>query len=61
MESTKYAGNLAEKNIAKHTGLRSGTEVKFHGLVWVVVLGLGVRYNYRGCGRETERQRLLTA
>ena len=46
MESTKYAGNLAEKNIAKHPGLRSGTEVKFHDLVWVVVLGLGVRYNY---------------
>ena len=46
MESTKHAGNLAEKNIAKHTGLRSGTEVKFHDLVWVVVLGLGVRYNY---------------
>ena len=46
MESTKYAGNLAEKNIAKHTGLRSGTEVKFHDLVWVVVLGLGVRHNY---------------
>ena len=46
MESKKYVGNLAEKNIAKHIGLRSGTEVKFHALVWVVVLELGVRYNY---------------
>ena len=34
----KHAENLDAKNIAKYTGLRSGTEVEFRGLVWVVVL-----------------------
>ena len=42
----KHAENLVAKNIAKYTGLRSGTGVKFRGLVWVVVLALGVGYNY---------------
>ena len=38
MGSMKYVENLAAKNIAKYTGLRSGTEVEFLDLVWVVVL-----------------------
>ena len=38
MGSVKHAENLVAKNIAKNTGLRSGTEVEFRGLVWVVVL-----------------------
>ena len=42
----KYAENLVVKNIAKTTSIRSGTEVEFRGLVWVVVLALGVGYNY---------------
>ena len=33
MGSVKRAENLAEKNIAKSTGLRSVTEVDFRGLV----------------------------
>ena len=57
MESTKYAGNLAEKNIAKHTGLRSGMGVKFHALVWVVVLELGVRYNYVAVVGEKQKDK----
>ena len=46
MGSVKHAGNLVVKTIAKHTGLKSGTEVKYRALVWVVVLVLGVRFNY---------------
>ena len=38
MESMKYPENLVATNIAKYTGLRSGKEVKFRGLVWAVVL-----------------------
>ena len=46
MGNVKYVENLAAKNIAKIIGLTSGTEVKYRGLVWVVVLVLGVRFNY---------------
>ena len=49
----KYAENLVAKNIAKTTGIRSGTEVEFRGI--------GIRSQIqlcRGCGRETERKRL---
>ena len=46
MGSVKHVENLAAKNIAKHTGLKSGTEVKYRALVWVAVLVLGARYNY---------------
>ena len=42
----KYAENFVAMNIVKYTGLRSGTELKFRGLIWLVVLVLGVRYNY---------------
>ena len=42
----KYAENLVAKNIAKTTGIRSGTEAELRGLVCAVVLALGVRYNY---------------
>ena len=38
MGSVKHAENLVAKNIAKYTGLRSGTAVEFQDLVWVVVL-----------------------
>ena len=38
MGSVKHAENLVAKNIAKYTGLRSGTEVEFRALVLVVVL-----------------------
>ena len=55
----KYAGNLVAKNIAKTTGIRSGTEVEFRGLVWAVVLALGARYNYVvAVSEKKERQRL---
>ena len=60
MGSVKYARNLAAKNVAKYTGLRSGTEVKFRGLVWVVVLGLGVRYNYAAAVGEKQKDKDLT-
>ena len=58
MGSIKYAENLVATNIAKHTGLRSGTEVKFRDLVWVVALVRSQIQLCRGCGRETERKRL---
>ena len=38
MGSMKHAEHLVATIIAKYTGLRSGTEVEFRGLVWVVVL-----------------------
>ena len=55
----KYAENLAAKNIAKHTGIRSGTEVEFRDLVWAVVLALGVRYNYVVAAGEKQREKGL--
>ena len=42
----KYAENLVAKNIAKTTGIRSGTEEEFRSLVWVVAVVSGVRFNY---------------
>ena len=57
MGSVKYAGNLAAKNIAKFTGPSSGMEVKFRYLVWVVVLALGVRYNYAAVVDEKKKDK----
>ena len=55
----KYAENLVAKNIAKTTGIRSGTEVEFSGLVCVVVLELGVRYNYAVAAGEKKKDKGL--
>ena len=55
----KYAENLVVMNIAKYPGLRSGTEGKIPRPC--LVCGIGVRSEIqlcRGCGRETEGQRL---
>ena len=54
-----YAENLVAKNIAKTTGIRSGTEVEFRGLVWGVVLALGVRYNYVAAAGEKQKEKGL--
>ena len=40
MGSMKHAETLVAKNIAKYTGLRSGTRVKFCTLVWVAAIGV---------------------
>ena len=45
------------KNIAKITGIRSGTEVEFRGLVWVVALALGARYNYAVVAGEKKKDK----
>ena len=42
MGSMKYVESHIAMNIARYTGLRLGTEVKFRALVWFVVLVLGV-------------------
>ena len=55
----KYAENLVAKNIAKTTGIRSGTVVEFRGLVWAVVLALGVRYNYVVAADEKQKEKGL--
>ena len=55
----KYAENFVAMNIVKYTGLRSGTEVKFRGLVWFVVLVLGVRYNYAVAVGEKKKDKGL--
>ena len=57
MGSVKYAGNLAAKNIAKITGIRSGAEVEFRDLVWSVVLALGARYNYAVVAGEKKKDK----
>ena len=59
MGSMKYAENLVVKNIAKTTGIRSGVEVEFRGLVWAVVLALGVRYNYVVAVGEKQKEKGL--
>ena len=57
MGSNKNAENLVAMNIAKYTGLRPGTVVKFRAPVWFVVLALGVRYNYAGAVGEKQRDK----
>ena len=57
--SMKYAENLVATNIAKYTGLRSGTEVKFHALVWVVALVKGVRFKYVAAVGEKQKEKDL--
>ena len=58
MGSVKHAENLAANIIAKYTGLRSGTEVKFRALVWAVVLALGARFKYAAAVGEKQKERL---
>ena len=55
----KYAENLVAKNIAKTTGIRSGTEAEFRSLVCAVVLALGVRYNYVAAAGEKQKEKGL--
>ena len=54
MGSKEYVENVVAMNIAKYTGLRSGKGVEIRGLVWFVVLVLGVRYNYAGAAGEKQ-------
>ena len=55
----KYTENLVAKNIAKTTGIRSGTEVECRGFVCAVVLALGVRYNYVVAAGEKKKDKGL--
>ena len=57
MGNVKYAENLAAKNIAKIIEIESGTEVEFRGLVWVVALALGARYNYAVVADEKQKDK----
>ena len=59
MGRMKYTENLVAKNIAKTTGIRSGTEVEFRGFVCAVVLALGVRYNYVVAAGEKKKDKGL--
>ena len=55
----KHVENLAAKNIAKYTGIRSGAEVKFSNLVSSVELALGVRFNYAAAAGEKQKEKDL--
>ena len=46
MVSAKYVENLAEKNIAKLTGLLFVKEENFHSLVIFVAMEQEARYHY---------------
>ena len=59
MESVKLVESLVAMNIARYTGLRLGTEGKSPGLVWFVILALGVKFSYVVAVGEKQKDTVL--